>query len=914
MNLQKQSSLINKLPFKYGIICDGNYKGYLCEIIDISSRNVYKCRTSINSGYTTFELSPYQIIPEKKERSKIIDILEIVLTSDDYYTSASKNPEELKTVDYMRKNFKDAEVASKFMYESWYSPLNILNDNSLQKSLGTAFLNIMFLMIKKKVDDIKLEGPKELDESIQNDIEMIDMVKSYNHQEQLGLEDTELIKSPLLNAFQYLWTILGVSVDYQFLNIHINELSGIIDRYNYNNMEEIDEKFFMVAYIFIYYNKLDIQLPYELLAPLNIRVSQNNDPISIVDTMVKLEFFDDQNFEYCLSKVVTCIDFIKKDQNYEIKVPKNLKTKSKFFEKRQDKAKVTSGVSKKRYNHKVPISVPLIDPITKKAVDVYVTEYMISKVQDKINDINSNYHNSNITIIRQKEILEAMYQYFNNKSKKTLSSKEFLLKKFNGPEDKAFYGSYLKEFENRITEMGYEATKRGLSLENIKSQISGKTLANKQEQFIIFIKNDIEKSNYDIKQQEILYNFINDIHNPKRLYAYLANPNYRSMIEPYINIYEKELKNIKTKIKNLDDEQELLEITKASKKEALRKNIFNDIKEALRKNILNETKRINNEIKKNNIEIKKNKTIINNIVEKRKSSEEDLIEEVIPENYAGTVKEAKRNIVSLQSKINSLTTEIKSQSTVLTNFNDISNFDRYSIYYYKKLIEYKSYKTNQQFINEMNTLKNHLVEFKKHEEKAKKDNSPEFLTISKENTRKRQIIKNLIEALQNINVFSNEKTEYFKQIIKIHNKFDELFSKGSSVIDQNTEIKSKKVNSNKDKEKEFRETFYIKKQMYDNLILSNLKDTEFKKKFSDYLIIGEPYILNLKNEMLTSSTKTKENLGTFLTFIKDTYKSRIDEIKKDIRIKYIETIYSPSSNRDDIEKIVKNFENSLKMN
>lgn len=335
--IQKVNALYQKIPFRFGYIIKGIYKGYQCEIVDLTSRNNY----TVQVNFTRVNLNPDQVLPAIEEKVKI-----------------NKQLQELK-----RKEYFDDPIAQQVLtitggnvdklYELMYS----------SNVIGLNFLILIFDKIKKQFEeeDIKEIQDFELQEEI-------DYETTFEQLVNLNSNVAEYFDDPVSHAVLNCVNLLQLSNTSNFVNSHSIEIQNREKNLiNYNRREDLH--LLVTGYLFIFLNQLNCQIDNNLLRSLGIKIRPNDNPETIIKV---LEFFDfiKKNQD---DKINNFILQLEKIDGIERIHPINIKIRSDFIGNGPYPIKF----KEPSYNVILPLPV-------KKAIEEPIRHYILQKIKDKI--------------------------------------------------------------------------------------------------------------------------------------------------------------------------------------------------------------------------------------------------------------------------------------------------------------------------------------------------------------------------------------------------------------------------------------------------------------------------------------------------------------------------------------------------
>lgn len=335
--IQKVNALYQKIPFRFGYIIKGIYKGYQCEIVDLTSRNNY----TVQVNFTRVNLNPDQVLPAIEEKVKI-----------------NKQLQELK-----RKEYFDDPIAQQVLtitggnvdklYELMYS----------SNVIGLNFLILIFDKIKKQFEeeDIKEIQDFELQEEI-------DYEATFEQLVNLNSNVAEYFDDPVSHAVLNCVNLLQLSNTSNFVNSHSIEIQNREKNLiNYNRREDLH--LLVTGYLFTFLNQLNCQIDNNLLRSLGIKIRPNDNPETIIKV---LEFFDfiKKNQD---DKINNFILQLEKIDGIERIHPINIKIRSDFI----GNGPYPRKFKQPSYNVILPLPV-------KKAIEEPIRHYILQKIKDKI--------------------------------------------------------------------------------------------------------------------------------------------------------------------------------------------------------------------------------------------------------------------------------------------------------------------------------------------------------------------------------------------------------------------------------------------------------------------------------------------------------------------------------------------------
>lgn len=335
--IQKVNALYQKIPFRFGYVLKGIYKGYQCEIVDLTSRGNY----TVSVNFTRINLNPDQVLPTIEEKSKI-----------------NKQLQDLK-----RKEYLDDPIAQEVLsvtegnieklYELMYS-----NDR-----IGLNFLILIFEKIKKQFEETGITEIQEFESE-----EQVDYEATFEQLVNLNSNVAEYFDDPISHSLLNCVNLLQLTNTANFINSHSIEIQNREKNLlNYNRREHLH--LLITAYLFIFLNQLNCQIDNNLLRSLGIRIRPNDNPETIIKVLEFFDFIkknkDDQinNFILQLEK----IDGIERIH------PVNIKIRSDFIGNGPYPRKF------KQPSYNVILPLPI-----KKAIEEPIRHYILEKIKNKI--------------------------------------------------------------------------------------------------------------------------------------------------------------------------------------------------------------------------------------------------------------------------------------------------------------------------------------------------------------------------------------------------------------------------------------------------------------------------------------------------------------------------------------------------
>lgn len=334
--IQKVNALYQKIPFRFGYIIKGIYKGYQCEIVDLTSRNNY----TVLVNFARVNLNPDQVLPAIEEKSKI-----------------NKQLQELK-----RKEYLDDPIAQEVLTvtEGNVDKLYTLMYNSDHNGLN--FLILIFDKIKKQFADEVIEVQEYQQE------EQIDYEATFEQLVNLNTNVAEYFDDAVSHAVLNCVNLLQLTNTSNFVNSHSIEIQNREKNVvNYNRRDDLH--LLITAYLFVFLNQLNCQVDNNLLTSLGIRIRPNDNPETIIKV---LEFFDFINKNQD-DKIINFILQLEKLEGIERIHPVNIKITSDFI----GNGPYLRKFKQPDYNIILPLPV-------KKAIEEPIRHYILEKIKNKI--------------------------------------------------------------------------------------------------------------------------------------------------------------------------------------------------------------------------------------------------------------------------------------------------------------------------------------------------------------------------------------------------------------------------------------------------------------------------------------------------------------------------------------------------
>jgi uncharacterized protein YlzI (FlbEa/FlbD family) len=346
--IQKINALFQKIPFRFGIIVSGIYKGYYGEIVDLTSTNTYV----VSVNFFKINLNPDQIIPEPIEKSKINKELQDLMKYQEY---------------------KENEVAQEIISVTQGNVDILYELFKTGNKIGKNFLVLIFEKIKKQFDDEVLDEPQYQEE------EQIDYEATFEQIVNLNQNVAEYLDDPVSHSLLMCANLLQLNNSSNFVNSHSIEIQN--REPNIKNYFRSDDLHLLItAYLFVFLNQLGGQIDTNLLNSLSIRIRPNDNP----ETIIKLlEFFDyiKKNKE---EKIIDYIMQLEKLDGLHRIHPTVIKRRVDFV--RKDFVK--------RKSYKQADYLVLLPLEVKKAIEEPIKFYLLQKVRAQIRRTKCKSQNS----------------------------------------------------------------------------------------------------------------------------------------------------------------------------------------------------------------------------------------------------------------------------------------------------------------------------------------------------------------------------------------------------------------------------------------------------------------------------------------------------------------------------------------
>lgn len=905
--IQKKNALFNYKAFTSGFIRTGPYKGKSCEITDILSTGLYQVRVALMDSIQQTNIDPTNIIPDKHEKHKIEKALKELkspgfldlLKKESQVLMLSNVKNKIKNVDHLYELFypnqKPVYIKKTIIVDNRQREILVAQPYKEHDPVINDFLQLIFDKVKIQLviinDEINVElknqDIKQQDleqeyvdyvniEMLENDIrekpqeELFDFEENLNRQ----FQEAEYIIPLKNNLFFRACQICALPISPDFINSHSQIINNYITfHFNqssfYNNTHD---SAIIVAYIFIYFNQIGKQILNEILESLKIKVTSNNDPESILNLMLYHSFLGKSD----ISLVDHYISSILKIENITLHNPgkfKRLLIRG-------------SGADPRTYKH---LSKPMIlsDPQIRKTLEEPIKYDLAEKIKFRLNELNSG------GTIDEIQALKDLQSHFSTnipiKGKKYNKYTQVFLNDYN---------KRLSTFENEYVKM---IKKKSNLLKNIKSPIKNEITKN----FISNIKNGIvkeiqikiKKDKNKLSEYSVLQYFLAKFDtNPELIYALTENPQYASLIKPYIDEYEKILnetilKNRKANLEKIIIEQNL-ESQKNQQKLLILKNTSDKFRKIIDKSY--DEYKIENKLgyNPNTNTIKLYEKLYENLsiisdyspekIERIKLSLEfynkinaDITKHIKRRNYLFellNIKQTKQGemevpiVLTKSSKL--LKSKIKENPEI----------------HVSSLSKVKKSRENIEFINQVKVIQ---------------DIKNEFIQLDKyiNNHQKKQI-----EKIKNDLIFKDIKSIIDREnyLFNLINNENELYKKNKSTIDINT---YKKLNSEylqlKDYINNYKTTqirkFKTEKEQKTQIILNELNSIA-NKTFNEIDYDNHVIILNEKLQdqfksinptlMLVTNKRKKisspENKKLFRQIYSNEYYKNVDRLNLDI--------------------------------
>lgn len=387
--IQKVNALYQKIPFRFGIALKGAYKGYHCEIRDLTSRGNY----IVSINFTQVNLNPDQILPKIEEKPKI-----------------NKELQDLK-----RKEYSEDPVAQQILEVTKGNIEILYKEMYNQTQIGINFLVLIFDKIKKQFEksEIKEETLYELEEPI-------DYEATYEQLVNLNSNTAEYLDDPVTQSLLTCTNLLQLNSNADFVNSHSIELQNKEKSVkNYNRREHLN--LLITAYFFVFFNQLSCQIDSNLLTSLGIIIRPNDNPETIIRL---LEFFEyiKRNNEH---KIINYIEQLEKIDNLQRIHPSVIRHR---FDA------IIGTTTNEQIKYKEPEYNSLLPLPIKHKIEEPIKHYILEKIEKKIKSLKDSNEELRALKILQKGFL--------NKTPELIQARK-------DPRLNKYYKVYYTELKNR---------------------------------------------------------------------------------------------------------------------------------------------------------------------------------------------------------------------------------------------------------------------------------------------------------------------------------------------------------------------------------------------------------------------------------------------------------------------------------